>query len=237
MKQSLFTLLCASLLLSIMSCESSKKDENKIRVVGEGKIRAMPDRVILTVDVSFTEPRMVDAVRKTQNTVDSVVQILSKYTTLKEDIKSSSISANKEYTWNGTRNVFSGFKAQQTLDFVLNDLNKFTELTGKLLETKINSISQIQFSHSKADSLFREADLLAYDDALKSAHKLSERSKVSIGKLLFISNSGSSNDNSSDYSSNESIETYGKGFGGSGFKISPEVIEFRRKILAEFAID
>ena len=58
------------------------------------------------------------------------------------------------------------------------------------METKINSISQIQFSHYQADSLFREADLLAYDDALKSAHKLSDKSNVLLGSLLFISNDG-----------------------------------------------
>jgi len=237
MRNTMFTLLSASLLLSTFGCDSSNKEENKIRVIGEGKIRAMPDRVILTLDVSFTEPRMVDAVRKTQNTVDSVLIILSAYTNQKEDIKSSNISANKEYKWNGNKNTFVGFKAQQTIDFALNDLTKFTALTGKLLETKINSISQIQFGHTQADSLFREADLLAYDDALKSAHKLSDRSNVSLGSLLFISNDGAATTKSGNYSSYERIDTYGKGFGGAGFKISPEVLEFKRNIVAEFKIN
>jgi hypothetical protein len=42
------------------------------------------------------------------------------------------------------------------------DINRFTDLTAKLLATKINGISQVEFGHSKADSLLREADLLAY---------------------------------------------------------------------------
>jgi len=108
-------------------------------------------------------------------------------------------------------------------------------VTGKLLETKINSISQIQFNHSKADSLFREADLLAYDDALKSANKLTTRANVKLGKLLFISNDNS-NSNEEGYSTGERINTYSKGYGGRGFKISPEVIEFKRIITTEFQI-
>jgi uncharacterized protein YggE len=195
----------------------------------------MPDQVILTINVSFTEPRMVDAVRKTQETVDSVQLILEQFGRKNLDIKTSSISANKHYDYIGNSQKFMGYQAQQSIDFVLNDISKFTELTGKLLETKINSIAQLQFNHSKADSLFREADLLAYDDALQSANKLTTRAHVKLGNLLFISNDNTSSDGSG-YSTGERIDTYNKGYGGRGFKISPEVIEFKRNITTEFQI-
>ncbi len=221
------------LLLAFFSCNDEKKD--RIRVAGEGKIRMMPDLVILTLDVSFLQPRMVDAVQLTQQTVDSVVAILGRFGRPVEDIKTSSISANKEYDYSGNRAVFTGFKAQQTIDFVLHDISRFTDLTGKLLETRINSISNIQFSHSKADSILREADLLAYDDALKSAKKLCDRAEVKLGRLLFIANTETSG-MEDGYSTGESINTYSKAYGGRGFKISPEVIEFRRQITSEFSI-
>ena len=152
------------------------------------------------------------------------------------DIKTSRISANKAYEYYANSTKFIGYQAQQTIDFVLNDISKFTELTGKLLETKINSIAQIQFNHSKADSLLREADLLAYDDALKSANKLTTRANVKLGKILFISNTNANSDNEG-YSTGERIDTYNKAYGGRGFKISPEVIEFKRNITAEFQIE
>lgn len=226
-----------TILLSILffaSCSQEYKPK-KIRVSGEGKIRVMPDQVILTINVSFTKPRMVDAVRQTQETVDSVQQILEHFGRKNFDIKTSSISANKDYEYVGNSNKFIGYQAQQTIDFVLNDISKFTEVTGKLLETKISSIAQIQFNHSKADSLFREADLLAYDDALKSANKLTTRASVKLGKLLFISNNNTNSDESG-YSTGDRIETYSKSYGGRGFKISPEVIEFKRNITTEFQI-
>ena len=178
---------------------------------------------------------MVDAVRQTQETVDSVVTILERFGRKDFDIKSSSISANKHYEYIGNANRFTGFQAQQTIDFVLNDISKFTALTGKLLETRISSIAQIQFNHSKADSLFREADLLAYDDALKSANKLTTRAEAKLGKLVFISNDNSTPDGGG-YSSGERFDTYNKAYGGRGFKISPEVIEFKRTITTEFEL-
>lgn len=225
------------LLVATAAC-NSPKEEKKIRVSGEGKVRVMPDLVFLTLDVSFTQPRMVDAVRQTQSTVDSVVQILQQFGRKDLDIKTSSISANKDYEYNGSRQVFVGYNAQQTIDFVLNDISQFTALTGKLLETKINSISNIQFWHSKADSLYREADLLAYDDAFKSANKLCERATIRLGKLVLLSNTATppqpTQDGVPTYSR---IETYNKAYGGRGFRIAPEVLEFRRNIVSEYSVD
>lgn len=220
----------------LLACNSTPK-QKKIRVAGEGKIRVMPNQVTLTINVSFTKPKMVEAVRTTQETVDSVLDILSNFGRKNLDIKTSSISANKEYDYNSNVTKFIGYQAQQSIDFVLNDINKFTEVTGKLLETRISSIAHIKFSHSQADSLLREADLIAYDDALKSATKLCSRANVKLGKLLFISNIDSGNNDDRDgYSSGEQIHTFSKAYGGRGFKISPEVIEFRRKIASEFEI-
>ena len=225
------------LILFIASC-STPKEEKKIRVSGEGKVRVMPDLVFLTLDVSFTQPRMVDAVRQTQSTVDSVVQILQQFGRKDLDIKTSSISANKDYRYVGSREVFSGYNAHQSIDFVLNDISQFTALTGKLLETKINSISNIQFWHSKADSLYREADLLAYDDAFKSANKLCDRATIKLGKLIFLSNTESDPQvQQSGGQTYSRIDTYNKAFGGRGFRIAPEVLEFRRNIVSEYSVD
>ncbi|MFX8883435.1 SIMPL domain-containing protein, partial [Acinetobacter baumannii] len=83
----------------------------------------------------------------------SVVNILKAYSKDDTNIKTGSVSANKHYQWNGKQNVFDGFNATVSINFVLSDISKFTALTGKLLETRINSIKQVQFTHSKADSL------------------------------------------------------------------------------------
>lgn len=230
-----YCILCFVTFLA--ACSSADKPKT-IRVAGEGKVRIMPDRVILTIDISFVKPRMADAVKETQQTVDSVINILQQFGKMNIDIKTSSISANKHYEYMNNRNVFTGYEAEQSVDFVLNDIQRFTELTGRLLETKINSISQIQFGHSKADSLFREADLLAYDDAFKSASKLCERASVKLGKLCFITNTEEPGMTGQEgvYRPGSGINTYNKAFGGSGFKVSPEVLEFKRMIISEYEI-
>lgn len=225
--------ILALVILLFIGC-TEEQEPKKIRVSGEGKIRAMPNQVTLTLQVGFTQPRMADAVKMTQNTIDSVIDILAQFGRRNIDIKTSSISANKHYEYIRGEDRMTGYSANQSIDFVLNDINKFTELTGKILETKISSISNIQFGHSKADSILREVDLLAYDDALKSADKLCKRANVKIGNLLYISNTYNSSE--PEYSTGETIHTFSKAYGGRGFRISPEVIVFRRGITAEYEI-
>ena len=229
------TILLQLALVFLVSCTNPKKNPTSIKVSGEGKIRVKPDLVILTIDVSFVQPRMADAVKLSQQTVDSVVEILSKFGNKQNDIKTSSISANKAYNYDRGRDVFVGYRAEQSIDFVLSDLSKFTDLTARLLTTKINSISQVQFGHSKADSILREADLLAYDDALKSARKLCDRANVTLGKLLHLTNTEEEFD-PVVYSNMGSINTFNKAYGGEGFKVSPEVLVFRRKVVSEYEV-
>ncbi len=235
MKKVFIFLVCSSLL----ACSSSSIKQKVIRVSGEGKIRIKPNLVILTITVSNTQSRMVDAVKKTQETVDSVVNLLHLFSSNENDIKTSCISADKATEYNGNRNVFIGYQATQSIDFVLHNIDKFTELTAKLLETKISSISNFQFGHSQADSILREADLLAYDDALKSANKLCTRSNATLGKLLYLTNTESNsytNNENGGYYGDAKIRTFAKGYGGNGFKIAPEVLEFKRTIISEYEI-
>jgi uncharacterized protein len=219
----------------LLSCHEARKKSATIKVSGEGKIRVKPDLINLTINIHFVQPRMADAVRLSQQTADSVVAILQQFAQ-QDDIKTSNISADKEYDYIKNRNVFVGYKAEQSIDFVLRDLNRFTDLTARLLATRINGISNVEFGHSKADSILREADLLAYDDAHKSAGKLCERANVKLGGLVYLTNTGDVESDEAVSSNMGNIRTMNKGYGGEGFKISPEILVFSRKVISEYNI-
>ena len=229
------SLIAALSVFLLLSCNQSQKNSATIKVSGEGKIRIKPDLINLTINIEFVQPRMADAVRLSQQTADTVVAILTQFAG-QNDIKTSNISANKEYDYNRGRNVFLGYKAEQSIDFVLRDISRFTDLTAKLLTTKINAIARVEFGHSKSDSLLREADLLAYDDAQKSAHKLCERANVKLGNLVYLTNTGEAEADESMYSNMGNINTFNKSYGGAGFKVSPEVLVFSRKVISEYNI-
>ena len=123
----------AFLFLMVFSSCLGKEEQKRIRVSGEGKIRVMPNLVTLTLNVAFTKPRMADAVKATQETVDSVLLILEQFGKKDFDIKTSSISANKDYDYNGNTNKFIGYQAQQTIDQDLQPIGR--QIVEEILQT------------------------------------------------------------------------------------------------------
>lgn len=60
---------------------------------------------------------------------------------------------------------------------------------------------------------------------------------MQLGKLVYMSNAEEiSSEGNERYSSGEAINTYSKAYGGRGFRVSPEVLEFKRKVVSEYEI-
>ena len=61
---------------------------------------------------------------------------------------------------------------------------------------------------------------------------------LNLGDVVFLSNTELSGEltRAESYSAGQGINTYSKAYGGRGFKISPEVLEFRRNIISEYRI-
>jgi uncharacterized protein YggE len=229
-------------LLYLIGCQQLEKEESvarSINVVGIGKAKALPDQVEITIKAQFTKPAMKDAVRETQVTIDEVLKVARKYVKESFDIKTSSISANKDYDYERNRQVFKGYQATQAVDITLKNIAEFENFTEEMLATRISQIENLTFSHSKADSILREVDLLAIDDAHNSAQKICERTKVKLGKILRISNYGPTDDddNGTRGVRHGRIGLYGKGIGGRGFQISPEILVFSKSAYLTYEIE
>ena len=76
------------------------------------------------------------------------------------------------------------------------------------METKTNEINGINYDHSKYDSLYNEAGVIALKNAKAIANRMAKEMGVEIGQVLNISNE-------------KTTETSGIGYGagyGSGFR-------------------
>lgn len=230
--------------LSLTACQSLDKPATGLRtinVVGIGKAKTLPDQVEITIKAEFTRPAMRDAVKETQHTMDEVLVAARKYVKESFDIKTSSISANKDYDYdNRGRSIFKGYQASQAIDITIKDISRFEKFTEEILATRISRIENLTFSNSKEDSILREVDLLAIDDAFNTAKKICERTHVKLGPILHISNYGPTGDEDADGNRGRrhgSIGLYGKGIGGRGFQISPEILVYSKTAFITYAIE
>ena len=196
--------------------------------------------VELSLRAYSVKPAMKDAVTETQAAVDQIIAVCRKYVVDPADIKVSSISTNKAYEYRNGGDKFIGYDALQVLDVTLKDISKIERFTEELLATKISKIDNIRYNHTKADSIMREVNLIALEDARMTAEKMCGKMKATLGNIVYLSNfeNGSTGQNrgmhysGSDYQMN----LYNKSFGGEGFKMTAEILEFHDAAYAKFEL-
>jgi uncharacterized protein len=221
----------------LAACNPSSQD--KIQVTGQATMKIVPDMVELSLKAYNVKPAMKDAVIETQFAINQILAVCHKYIPAEEDIKVSSVATDKDYEYNGNRQVFKGYSAQQVLEVRLKDIKQIEKFTEELLATKISSIENIRYNHSKADSIQRVVNLLALTDAKKTAEKMCEQMNVHLGKTIFLSNYPPDGGPMGSFHSGRTeseLNLYSKSFGGRGFRMTSEILEFEDAAYAGFEI-
>ena len=227
------------LLLVLCSCHTASEPKT-INVTGQGKIKVVPDMVELSLRAHSVKPAMKDAVIETQAAVNEILAVCKKYMVSESDLKVSSISTNKAYDYRNGKEQFAGYEAVQVLNVTLKDISKIERLTEELLATKISRIDNITYNHSRADSIIREVNLMALEDARKTAEKMCSKMNATLGSIVYLSNfehNQRSANRGMRYSETDyNMNLYNKSFGGSGFKMTTEILEFADAAYASFEL-
>ena len=221
--------ILAVALIGLSACQptATSTTPRQVRSVGYGHVTVYPDYAELTVDAAFTRPRLRDAVTEVQRVVDQVLRLSKRYAPGRDDVRVSSTSSNKEFTYVKGKEVFKGFNSTQSVTVRINNLRQLSPYLEELLATPISRIKDLSYGHSRADSLRREADVLALADAVKTADKMCAALRVKRGEVLDVSDSSSpESSNTNGYRPPADIELYSKSFGGRGFTVSPELLRF-----------
>ena len=227
MKSTLFPLLGLLGILSACQAGGPPTPPRQVKAIGYGTVTVYPDFAELTVDTEFTRPRLKDAVAEVQGVVDQVLALSRRYAPGPNEVRVSSTSSNKEFTYDNDKRMLAGFNATQSVTVRINDLRRLAPYMEELLATRISGIKDLTYGHSQADSLRREADMLALTDAAKTADKMCTVLHVRRGAVLEASDASSPESSDNGWGRpHADIELYSKGFGGRGFKTSPELLRF-----------
>ncbi|GAA4045811.1 hypothetical protein GCM10022409_34880 [Hymenobacter glaciei] len=215
--------LAASITLGSCQAWGPAQPPRQVRSLGYGSVAVYPDYAELTVDTEFTRPKLKDAVVEVETVVDQVLALSKRYAPGANDVRVSSTSSNKEFDYVRGKEVFTGFKSAQSVTVRLNDLRRLAPYLEELLATRISRIKDLEYGHSRADSLRREADALALTDAARTADKMCAALHVKRGAVLEASDASSpeSDERDSWGSPRANIELYSKGFGGAASKPAP----------------
>lgn len=158
--------------------------ENRITVTGMGEIRVAPDRAVLIVEASNNDNSPLDAAEDTQKDMGIILVAARQVVQKAGDLRTTRLSINPEYEWVEGKRKFRGYNATQSLEITLQDPSKIESLLEGMLKAPISTLGNLEFRHSQADSLNREATVLAMRDAGVNARTLCEAVKRSCEELL-----------------------------------------------------
>lgn len=200
----------------------------QVEALEYGSVTGYPDYAEISVEASSTKNKLKDAVADVQQVIDQVLKLSATYARNQHDVRLSNVSVNKEYTYVRNKQVFTGFNSAQSVIIKTTDLSKLELYMEALLATHISRIKQINYGHTRADRLQCEASVLALQDALRTVDKMCATLHAKRGVVLEATNYKELG-NAQDYPSwgePQEIELYGKGFGGRGFKLTPELLRY-----------
>lgn len=181
--------LGAGLILATLLCLSCQQADRTITVSGSGTVTYIPDTALLSVGVKNVNPTLAASLAQTKETVQGLYAVCRQFKVADADVKTSYVNTDKEYNRdNQGQEHFAGYSSSQNTQVTFRDLKEFEAFTAAVLALRVSSIDDIQFTHSKAGDYSSQADLLALDDAQRSAEKIAARMKVKLGKVRHIAN-------------------------------------------------
>jgi uncharacterized protein YggE len=155
-----------------------------VSVSGEGVVKVMPDRVLLSVRVESQGKSATEVKSQNDVVIDAVLKFCKQMKVDKKDVKTDYINLNKTYDYQTKK---YSYVANQSLSILLTDMSLYSTFTQGLLETGINRIDGMEFKISAIETYKAEARKKAVANARQKAQEYAGALSQSIGKAIYIS--------------------------------------------------
>ena len=168
---------------SVVSEAQELKLLPQISVSGEGKIKAIPDQVFISIAVETKGTNSTDVKKQNDATIEKALQFITKFKVPKSDVQTKSISLNPQYDYEKKKR---NYNATQTIEILLKTITQYDGLMEGLVDAGINRINGVEFKTSKLIEYQSEARKLAMKEAKLKAEDYVFVLGQKVGKAITI---------------------------------------------------
>lgn len=161
---------------------------SEITVGGKGVVKARPDRVSLTFEVSTLNMKsdVGFAALKAKN--ETLAAALTEAQVKADEMKISNLRMNPQYEYGSMGRTFKGYRQAVTYVVTIElDMDRVQKIYKTIAETKTGEEISLDFFIGDDRKYRSEAKRLAVKDAKATAELLAEASGVKLGKVEEIS--------------------------------------------------
>ena len=182
-------LIIAAFFAIAVQAQDQRPQAPQISVTGEGKVKVVPDQVVINVGFQNTGKDAKEVKNLNDEVVDKVIKFLKNSGVPATDYKTNNVSLYKSYDYEKKK---YNFQASQSLSITLKDLKKYDEIMMGLNDAGVNSINGVEFKSSKMEDYERDARKKAIQDAKQKAQDYVSVLGQKVGKALLITDNSQS---------------------------------------------
>jgi len=132
---------------------------SSIRVTGDARVTAKPDRVQIDIGVTTRAPQSQEAAAQNARQVDAVLVAVRKVAGATAVLKTISYSLNPNYRFhpNGGEPTLEGYTAVNVVQVTLDELGKIGAVIDAATQSGANQVQGIQFTLRDQDAVRAEA--------------------------------------------------------------------------------
>ena len=161
---------------------------SSVRVTGDAKVTAKPDRVQIDIGVTTRAAQSQDAASQNARQVDAVLAAVRKATGPAAVLKTISYSLNPTYQYhpNGEEPTITGYSAVNVVQVTLDDLAKIGTVIDSATLAGANHVQGIQFTLRDQDAVRAEALRQAATRARAEADVLAAALALKVVRVLSV---------------------------------------------------
>jgi uncharacterized protein len=172
---------------------TSSQQQTGLWVNGEGKSKAAPDIVILSLGVEAESKTVTRAQQDASQAMDAVMQALKSNGVADKDIQTQRFSIYPVTQWieDQQRQIITGYRVTNIVIAKIRQLDKAGSIIDAVAAAggNLTRIENIGFSIEDPTSYYNEARGEAIDDAMAKAKQMAGAADVKLGKLIYMSES------------------------------------------------
>ena len=175
------------------STQASDSAQSGIWVTGMGQVTSAPDIATLNGGVEAVAETVAEARSKAAEAMDAMMEALASLGVEDRDIQTTSFNIYPEYQYDreNDRSELVGYRVNNQIAVTIRDLDQVGAVIDDMVEAggDLARFNGIRFGLDDPKPLETEARKLAVEDLTAKATELADNAGVSLGDLVYISES------------------------------------------------
>ena len=151
-----------------------------IKVRGEGEIAVQPDTASVNLGVVTESKELIEGQKQNSIAANKVIDSLIRLGIDRNQIQTFDYRIESDYDYDQGKQIFRGYKITHILQVKIEDLSIVGKVVDTAVENGVNYVSNVQFTAKNKDSFYKQALILAVNNATEKAKTIASTLNVTL---------------------------------------------------------